>query len=71
MKSFEEFESDEVTITRREFAEASADVVNRVVDGMRLSADTDLQARAMFSAMLAVLMKKIFDEDSEDHLEIE
>lgn len=70
MKSFEEFKNDEVTISRREFAEMSADVINEIVDGMRLSGEKDIQMRAMFSAMLAVLMEKMFDE-ANDELEIE
>ena len=70
MKSFEEFKNDEVTISRREFAEMSADVINDIVDGMRLSREKDIQMRAMFSAMLAVLMEKMFDE-ANDKLEIE
>lgn len=73
MKSFEEFSNDEVTITRREFAEASARVVNGVVDGMGLSGKADFKARAMFTAMLAVLMEDIFhdNEEDDDKLEIE
>ena len=70
MKSFEEFKNDEVTISRREFAGMSADVINDIVDGMRLSGEKDIQMRAMFSAMLAVLMEKMFDE-ANDELEIE
>lgn len=70
MKSFEEFKNDEVTISRMEFVEMSADVINSIVDGMRLSDEKDIQMRAMFSAMLAVLMGKMFDE-ANDKLEIE
>ena len=71
MKSFEEFSNDEILITRRDFAEASARVINGVVDGMNLEGDMDFRTRAMFTAMLAVLMEDLFDDEHDDRLEIE
>lgn len=71
MKSFEEFSNDEILITRRDFAEASARVINGVVDGMNLEGDMDFKTRAMFTAMLAVLMEDLFDDEHDDRLEIE
>jgi hypothetical protein len=71
MKSFEEFENDEITVTRKEFAEASARVVNGIVDGMRLKGEMDFKTRAMFTAMLAVLMDDLFGDMEDEGLEIE
>lgn len=61
MKSFDEFKKDEVQISREEFAQLSARVINAIVDGMKLHGKEDFKARALFTAFLAVIMDELFD----------
>ena len=69
MKQYtEDFENTEITITRREFAQAIADSINRMTESME--GHIDEETIALFMSLMALhgadVMADLFDLEVED-----